>query len=404
MQTKSLNFIEDDSFSYKMSAKCVRIAVLGNVDSGKSTLIGTLTKGNLDNGKGMSRSQIMTHKHEIETGRTSTINSYLLGYQSDSESVIMASDINATHDFIPKISITKSEHELIEQASSLVSLMDLAGHEKYLKTTIHGISSGMIDYALILVDSKQSSTHMTKHHIDICCAFSIPFVIVLTKLDGCPNYLLKNTKAELGNILRFSNVGKVCYAIKNENDIDLVKEKMTTLIPVVSVSCVSGEGLNILNKFLFSLPKRRKHYENKMDRPFEFLVEDVFHVEGVGSVVSGFVNAGKSRIGEKIYVGPFDDGSFVQTVIKSAHISRVSVDKAVPGASICFNLSLKKKHSKFLRSGMFGMKELVNASFEFDADMYVLKGTCTTISKNYEAMLNILHIRQSANVTKIKKN
>ncbi len=41
----------------------VRVAVLGNVDSGKSTLLGVLSKGVLDNGRGTARLNIFKHKH-----------------------------------------------------------------------------------------------------------------------------------------------------------------------------------------------------------------------------------------------------------------------------------------------------------------------------------------------------
>ena len=53
--------------------KEIRIAVLGNVDSGKTTLISSLSNKILDNGRGSARSRIFKHKHEIDTGRTSSI-------------------------------------------------------------------------------------------------------------------------------------------------------------------------------------------------------------------------------------------------------------------------------------------------------------------------------------------
>lgn len=46
----------------------VRIAVCGNVDSGKSTLLGVLTHCELDNGRGFARQKLFRHKHELETG------------------------------------------------------------------------------------------------------------------------------------------------------------------------------------------------------------------------------------------------------------------------------------------------------------------------------------------------
>jgi GTPase len=71
----------------------VRVAVVGNVDSGKSTLTGVLTRGGLDDGRGkvsldidymlgsgrstrydrQTRVALFRHKHELETGRTSSV-------------------------------------------------------------------------------------------------------------------------------------------------------------------------------------------------------------------------------------------------------------------------------------------------------------------------------------------
>lgn len=101
----------------------VRIAVAGNVDSGKSTLVGVLTgSGNLDNGRGLARSQIFTHKHEIETGRTSAVSQAILGFSS------RGSVVNYTN----TRSLTWAD--VVERSTKVVTFYDLAGHERYLKT------------------------------------------------------------------------------------------------------------------------------------------------------------------------------------------------------------------------------------------------------------------------------
>ena len=51
----------------------VRYGVIGNVDSGKSTLIGVIVGKELDDGKGKARLTILRHPHEKKTGRTSSI-------------------------------------------------------------------------------------------------------------------------------------------------------------------------------------------------------------------------------------------------------------------------------------------------------------------------------------------
>jgi len=59
-----------------------RVAVVGNVDAGKSTLLGVLTHGELDNGRGFARQKLFRHKHEMESGRTSSVGNDILGFDS----------------------------------------------------------------------------------------------------------------------------------------------------------------------------------------------------------------------------------------------------------------------------------------------------------------------------------
>lgn len=56
----------------------IRVAVVGNVDAGKSTLLGVLTHGELDNGRGYARQRLFRHKHEMESGRTSSVGNDIL--------------------------------------------------------------------------------------------------------------------------------------------------------------------------------------------------------------------------------------------------------------------------------------------------------------------------------------
>jgi GTPase len=53
----------------------------------KQKLIGVLTKGKLDNGRGLARSNVFQHKHELTSGRTSSISQQIMGYDSKGEVV-----------------------------------------------------------------------------------------------------------------------------------------------------------------------------------------------------------------------------------------------------------------------------------------------------------------------------
>ncbi|TNN31972.1 GTP-binding protein 1 [Liparis tanakae] len=63
----------------------VRVAVVGNVDAGKSTLLGVLTHGELDNGRGFARQKLFRHKHEMESGRTSSVGNDILGFDQEGQ-------------------------------------------------------------------------------------------------------------------------------------------------------------------------------------------------------------------------------------------------------------------------------------------------------------------------------
>lgn len=61
------------------------------VDAGKSTMLGVLVKGGLDDGRGKARVNLFRHKHEIESGRTSSVGMEIMGF--DTKGDIVASKV-----------------------------------------------------------------------------------------------------------------------------------------------------------------------------------------------------------------------------------------------------------------------------------------------------------------------
>lgn len=112
---------------------------MGNVDAGKSTLLGVLTQGNLDNGKGRARLNMFRHLHEVQTGRTSSISHEILGFDNNGRCINYSS-----RDLI-------TAEEICVSSTKLVTFLDLAGHKKYLRTTILGLSGYSPHYALLVV-------------------------------------------------------------------------------------------------------------------------------------------------------------------------------------------------------------------------------------------------------------
>ena len=105
---------EATSVEETLSSRNIRVAVVGNVDAGKSTLIGTLTTSHLDDGRGSSRTAIMKHRHEIESGRTSTSSSHLLGFRSSGEAIAGKDKVRSNK--------MKSEDEIARASYRVITL------------------------------------------------------------------------------------------------------------------------------------------------------------------------------------------------------------------------------------------------------------------------------------------
>jgi GTPase len=117
---------------------------------------------------------VLKHRHEQENGRTSAVTVEIMGYKGDDQ-VIPTSRNHA-----------QRWHEVMEKSDHSVTLIDLCGHEKYLKTTLFGLTGLMPDYALLVVGSNMGVQVMTREHISIACALNIPMFVAVTKIDICP--------------------------------------------------------------------------------------------------------------------------------------------------------------------------------------------------------------------------
>lgn len=92
--------------------------------------------------------------------------------------------------------------DIIEQSYKIISMFDLAGHEKYLKTTVSGMTGQLPDYAMLLVGANMGVTRMTKEHLGLSLALKIPVIVVVTKIDMCPQNVLQQTLNDIQRILK----------------------------------------------------------------------------------------------------------------------------------------------------------------------------------------------------------
>lgn len=364
------------------SAKYV---VLGNVDAGKSSLIGVLEKNVLDDGNGYARTLTAKYKHEQESGRTSS----------------------------------QTSHYIVNNGE-VVTLVDLCGHEKYLKTTMSGITGSFADYGIMVIGSNMGMSGMSAEHISLLVTNRIPFIIVITKIDICPPNILSNTKKELEKIIKKSRK-EIVYFDDLETEIDgsyikdthrsiieLFQEGKNNIVPVIMVSNKSGYNINFLKELIISI--RSKSYlitkglvppVDTTGYPSIMYIDSTFNVPGIGIVLSGVVKHKSLTLGQKVYVGPIN-GKYIQITIKTMK-NCISEDVKIinPDQSGSIGIRLGAKHNYTRES--FSKGQIVTDDYNF-----ALKNTCnkfncdvaifnhpTTIRNGYETVMHCRTIRQT---------
>lgn len=371
--------VEEDDFLE------VRVAVVGNVDAGKSTLLGVLTHGELDNGRGMARQRLFRHKHEMETGRTSSVGNDILGFD-DNGKVVNKTDGHGGLDWA----------HICRASTKVITFIDLAGHEKYLKTTIFGMTGHAPDFCMLMVGSNAGVIGMTKEHLGLALALSVPVFVVVTKIDMCPPNVLQDTMKLLTRVLKSPGCRKIPVLVQGEDDVITSAANFTSerICPIFQVSNVTGLNLDLLRIFL-NLLSGRMHCNE--DKPAEFQIDETYSVPGVGTVVSGTCLQGVIHQSDTLLLGPTSLGDFVPVAIRGIQRKRLPVQEVRGGQTASF--ALKRIKRSQIRKGMVMVDPVLNpmACWEFDGDILVLHHP-TTISTKYQAMVHCGSTRQTASI------
>ncbi|XP_063331762.1 GTP-binding protein 2b isoform X2 [Pelmatolapia mariae] len=357
----------------------LRVAVLGNVDSGKSTLLGVLTQGELDNGRGRARLNLFRHLHEIQTGRTSSISFEILGFNSKGEVV--------------NYSESRTAEEICESSSKMITFIDLAGHHKYLKTTIFGLTSYCPDFAMLVVSANTGIAGTTREHLGLAMALKVPIFIVVSKVDLCSRGTVERTVRQLERVLKQPGCNKVPMVVLNPDDAVSAAQQFT------QSTCVSGENLDLLKVFLNILPplSNSKEQEELMQQLTEFQVDEIYSVPDVGTVVGGTLYSGMCREGERLVVGPTDEGRFLRLKVGSIQRNRSAC--RVLRAGQAATLALGNFDRSLLRKGMVMVSPKMNPTIccQFEAAI-VLLFHAKTFRRGSQVTIHVGNVRQTATV------
>ena len=325
--------------------KEIIIAVCGPVDAGKSSLIGVITSGDLDNGRGTARNKILKHKHEIDSGQTSNITINPIKYITNDTNVnLVATKTKKTDEKTIKQIEIEEKYINKDITEKVISFIDLAGHQKYLKTTVFGVASMFPDRGIVVIGANTGITRLTREHLGILLYLKIPFIITITKIDLAPTEIYKKLCNRIKNLLMKNSFGKIIYFIsdsdKKDYETKFYLDNMISnpeVIPVISISNKIGTNINNLHKIIYSLPNIPKWSDKEINGTIVYL-DSNYNVPGTGLVVSGTIKGNPIKIKQKMFLGPFN-GEFYQVVIRSIHNStREDVSIIENNVQGCFSI------------------------------------------------------------------
>ena len=302
----------------------VNIGTMGHIDHGKTTLTAAITKVLHDRNPSVSFTpfdQIDKAPEEKARGIT--------------------------------ISIAHVEYET---ANRHYAHVDMPGHADYIKNMITG--AAQVDGAILVVSAADGPMPQTREHVLLARQVGVPYIVVaLNKAD----------------------------AVDDEELLDLVELEVRELLseydfpgddtPVVRVSALKAlEGDEAWAEKIVELMDAVDAYipepQRIVDRPFLMSIEDVFTIQGRGTVVTGRVEQGVIKVGHDVEIVGLRPTQ--KTVVTGVEMFRKLLDQGQAGDNIGALLRGTKKED-VERGQVLCKPGSITPHTNFEANVYVLK-------------------------------
>lgn len=323
----------------------VNVGTIGHVDHGKTTLTAAILK-------------VLSHA----------------GFTSQDKN-IDAID-NAPEERERGITIALAHVEYESQVRHYAHI-DAPGHADYIKNMITG--AAQMDGAVLVVAATDGPMPQTREHILLARQVGIPHIIVfLNKVDQ----------------------------VDDADLIDLVEEEVRDLLtkyeyPGADTPIIRGSGLKALEaaqagnadddnyKAVLKLVETMDTYfpdpERPIDQPFLMPIEDIFSIEGRGTVATGRIETGKITVGETIEIVGIRETS--STTVTGVEMFNKSLNEGLAGDNAGILLRGVKKDD-LERGQVMAKPGSVQPHTEFEAEIYVLTkeegGRHTPFMKGYK--------------------
>jgi len=308
----------------------VNVGTIGHVDHGKTTLTAAIL-------------------HVLGLGKEA-------GYSSRAEKVDQID--NAPEEKARGITIAL-HHSEYETPKRHYAHIDAPGHADYIKNMITG--AAQMDGAIIVVAATDGIMPQTREHVLLARQVGVPKIIIfLNKVDMVDDVEL----------------------------VDLVEEEVRDLLTKqgydgANVPVIRGSGLKALEaksfadesaKPIVDLIKALDEYipdpVREIDKPFLMPVEDIFSIEGRGTVVTGRIERGSVKVGEEVEVVGIK--ATIKTTITGIEMFNRSLDEGIAGDNAGLLLRSLKKDD-ITRGQVLAKIGSITPHTDFTAEVYILK-------------------------------
>lgn len=332
----------------------LRVVFVGDANAGKSTLLGILTYGGLDNGAGSVRMGLLRHRHEILSGHTSSVSVEPLVFMAQDSELIPV----RPEEFESTEHLTLTLQRRYMDAPKVIQFFDMPGKPRLSRSVLSSLTSvAGPDLVCVVVScegSEEDRMQCVSEYLAVLEPLGIPVFVVLTKSD----------------LLSSEELARMEHAVREAYG-----------LPTYSVSALNGIGVESLVYVLLERSPLESPIPSFGDRNL-FLVENVKVYEDVGTVLKGTVMRGVLEKSEGWFVGPQEDGSFSPVTLETIHRLRIPVQKV--DARLMASVAIKVEGGLKVAKGMFLTNCKPNPvemrrTFEIKSHSFILKDLDKTV-------------------------
>ncbi|MBL8811348.1 MAG: elongation factor Tu [Planctomycetaceae bacterium] len=296
----------------------------------------------------------------IDHGKTTTTAAILAVQAAKGLATIKAySDIakgGTVRDATKTVTIAAS-HVEYETPRRHYAHIDCPGHADYIKNMITG--AAQMDGAILVVSAADGPMPQTREHILLARQVDVPALVVfLNKCDLVDDAeLLDLVEMEVRELL-------TKYGFPGD-DIPLVRGNARGALDNPADEKYSQCITNLMEALDSYIPEP----ERASDKPFMMAVEDVFSIEGRGTVATGRIEAGIVKVGEKIQIVGLKDT--VETTVTGVEMFQKTLDQGIAGDNVGLLLRGLKKED-IQRGQVLAAPNSIKPHVKFEAEVYVL--------------------------------